>query len=220
MTDLAQSDVAGFGARGVFRDFLILELVAWRSHHGVVTRGWYIRVVGVIVLGAIASLIVGGFVGLFLGIALVALFNHGSTSGNVDHAVWLASVVVGPLIVGSCTGGLAAIFQWPRQTLKRRTVVAVTIVSAVMAGTLLGGHTDGSIRFLVQPWWWALYVIGVLGPTALAVRLRSGNQETVSVAAAPPGRMTGPTPGWFPDPFLQAKWRWWDGTQWTHHEAD
>jgi hypothetical protein len=210
-----------FGDPGVFfGDFLSLELVSWRSHHGAVTRGWYVRVVGVTILGAIASLIVGGFVALFLGIALVALFNGGSTTGNVDHAVWLASVVVGPLIVGFCTGGLAAIFQWPRQTLKRRTVVAVTIVSAVMAEALLGGHTNGSIRFLGQPWWWALYVVGVLVPTALAVGLGRGRQETVEASAAPRVQMSGPRPGWFPDPFLHARWRWWDGTQWTHHEAD
>lgn len=23
--------------------------------------------------------------------------------------------------------------------------------------------------------------------------------------------------GWYPDPWGQADWRWWDGQQWTHH---
>lgn len=183
------------------------------------TSGWCLRVVGVSALGAIASLIIGGFVILFVGIAVLAVFNGGSTHGNVDHAVWLASVVVGPLIVGTCTGGLAAITHWPQRALKRRTVIAEAIASAVTSAALLGGHTNGSIRFLVQPQWWVIYRFGVTALTYLIVAI-TGVSSPVDEVITTAGPMSGPMPGWFPDPFAQAKWRWWDGTQWTHHEAD
>ncbi len=34
----------------------------------------------------------------------------------------------------------------------------------------------------------------------------------------PPPPVT-PTPGWYPDPWAQAAWRWWDGRTWTAHVA-
>lgn len=126
---------------------------------------WLGIVAAVAAGGAVSGLIVGGFVILFVGIAILAVFNGGSTHGNVDHAVWLASAVLGPLIAGSCTGGLAAIIRWPQRALKWRTVTAVAIASAAMSAALLAGHTNGSIRFLVQPQWWSIYLVGV---TALA----------------------------------------------------
>lgn len=35
----------------------------------------------------------------------------------------------------------------------------------------------------------------------------------------PPGPPTGPPPGWYPDPYGQPGYRWWDGSIWTDHHS-
>ncbi len=42
--------------------------------------------------------------------------------------------------------------------------------------------------------------------------------DGVSVSPPPPARAPTP-PGWLPDPWDVAQWRWWDGAQWTIHVA-
>jgi hypothetical protein len=155
---------------------------------------WLATVAAVAAGGALSGLIVGGFVILFVGIALLALFNGGSTHGNVDHAVWLASVVVGPVVVGGSTGGLAAIVRWPQRALKWRTVTALGIASAGMSAALLGGHTNGSVRFLVQPRWWSIYLFGVTGLTYLIVFAIGRFRPSI------PQRPSGGDPPWPPWP--------------------
>jgi hypothetical protein len=39
----------------------------------------------------------------------------------------------------------------------------------------------------------------------------------VSAPATPVATAAQVPPGWFPDPWRQAGFRWWDGTQWTGH---
>ena len=41
-------------------------------------------------------------------------------------------------------------------------------------------------------------------------------------ATAQPAQPAAPLPAanWYPDPWRQARWRWWDGAAWTHHVAN
>lgn len=122
---------------------------------------WLGVVAGVAAGGAVSSLVVGGIIILFVGIVIVNITNGGHTHGNIDHATWLASIIIGPFIVGGCSAGLAAIIRWPPATSKMRTVIALGFATGLMSLALLAGHTNGSIRFLVQPQWWFIYLLGV-----------------------------------------------------------
>jgi hypothetical protein len=63
--------------------------------------------------------------------------------------------------------------------------------------------------------WFALAGLGavlfVIGIVLLIVgAVRRGRAPTIPVFASSP-------PGWHPDPWGSARWRWWDGTRWTDH---
>jgi protease PrsW len=40
-----------------------------------------------------------------------------------------------------------------------------------------------------------------------------------SAPLPPPTSTAGQPPGWYPDPWLAAPWRWWDGTAWSAHTS-
>jgi hypothetical protein len=42
---------------------------------------------------------------------------------------------------------------------------------------------------------------------------------TAPVDAVPTAASSSPVAGWHPDPWGQATWRWWDGTDWSSHTA-
>jgi hypothetical protein len=126
--------------------------------------------VGVVVAGAIASLIVGGFVILFLGAAMAVTVEK-QAGTNLDHAVWLVSLVAGPLIVGACTAAVAIVVPFPAETAKARTVVALAIGAGLTTLGMFAAHADGSIKFMVAPPWWVLYVCSVIALGHLVVRL-------------------------------------------------
>lgn len=63
-----------------------------------------------------------------------------------------------------------------------------------------------------------------LGPGALAVsqaaEARVARVAALTAARAVPVAHPLPPPAWHADPWAAARWRWWDGSAWTHHVAD
>jgi RsiW-degrading membrane proteinase PrsW (M82 family) len=58
-------------------------------------------------------------------------------------------------------------------------------------------------------------LVANLGPAAQQVR----GQAQRRLSWQPPAPAPAPPPGWHPDPWRQARWRWWDGRAWTSHVA-
>jgi Protein of unknown function (DUF2510) len=58
-----------------------------------------------------------------------------------------------------------------------------------------------------------LFVPIVIGAVILFIARSQGRSNpTASAAVAPPA--------WYPDPYRQARLRYWDGARWTEHTAD
>jgi protease PrsW len=64
--------------------------------------------------------------------------------------------------------------------------------------------------------------LGQLGGAASLGPAAPTDQPASPAPASPtaaPARAPLPPAAWYPDPYGRARWRWWDGTHWTEHEA-
>jgi protease PrsW len=64
---------------------------------------------------------------------------------------------------------------------------------------------------------------GVVAPARAAEEERAHFERVRTLRAATPpttaGLLPPPPAAWYPDPWRQGSWRWWDGRTWTHHHA-
>jgi hypothetical protein len=61
------------------------------------------------------------------------------------------------------------------------------------------------------------YKKGLNGAAYLFVGMLLGIVGVLVAAAAPARHPMAAVPGWYPDPWQQTTWRWFDGYQWTGH---
>jgi hypothetical protein len=118
----------------------------------------YATAVGVVAVGAVASLLVGSVVLFFLGLILVAVVEKFWGGGTHTYALTL---VLGPLISATTTTAAALVVAWQPRTSRAPTVTCLGVASGI--GTLLylvpGG--TGDLRQVVEPWWWPAYLLPV-----------------------------------------------------------
>jgi drug/metabolite transporter (DMT)-like permease len=99
----------------------------------------------------LVSLLVGGFVILFLGVGLIALAGDG-TGHQLDLDVFRIMVVLGPLIVGACTFGVAfAVWGQPRMPARWASSIALAVSSAVVTLAFIASHRPGRMDYINKP---------------------------------------------------------------------
>src|SRR3954471_15396045 len=109
---------------------------------------WCVAAVSTSIAGAIASFIVGAFVGLWFGMAMIAAAG-GGTGQRVDRTIFFAMLGLGPMIVGACTFGIATLAgRLPRLPARRASPRALAVSSALTTIGFVATHRPGYIAYV------------------------------------------------------------------------
>lgn len=112
---------------------------------------WCAAAVSASIVGAIASFIVGGFIILVLGMAIVATAGGGS-GARLNQIEFVAMLVLAPAIVAACTFGAAtAAWRVPRIPARRASPGMLAVSSALTTVGFIATHRPGYIDYVNKP---------------------------------------------------------------------
>lgn len=127
-----------------------------------------------------------------VGVAFVLTFFFGPLGMFYTDVVPAIVMVLAAVVIGFFTLGLALPFIW---------------IGSIIWGCVSASNQHS--RFLAS----LARSSGMAGPYGMG----GPYAPAAPWGAAPP--LPAVAPGWYPDPYAAGQFRWWDGTQWTHHQG-